>query len=54
MYQVPPFFKDYIVSNDMIHILVKLLHNQAECRFDNIYEVKKALESLRDNIKGTP
>jgi serine/threonine protein kinase len=26
VFQVPPFFQDYIISNDMIYIIVKLLH----------------------------
>lgn len=54
VYTVPPFFKDCIISNDMIYIIVKLLHPEPDCRFQDISEVKQALFTLRDNILRAP
>jgi serine/threonine protein kinase len=33
VYEVPFFFKDYILSNDMCYILIRLLHQKPDCRF---------------------
>lgn len=40
VYVVPPFFRDCIISNDMIYIIVKLLHPEPDCRFQDISEAK--------------
>jgi len=54
VYNVPPFFKDYILSNDMIYIIIKLLHQNPEFRFKDLEEVKLKFTKLRDNILNTP
>lgn len=54
VYIVPPFFRDCIISNDMIYIIVKLLHPEPDCRFQGISEVKQALLTLRENILTAP
>ena len=43
-----------MLSNDIIYILVKLLHADVNLRYQNISEVRKALETLLDNIAATP
>lgn len=50
VYQVPPFFRECIISNDMIYIIIKLLHPDPECRYQDIAEVKEALITLKNNI----
>lgn len=54
VYQVPPFFKNYILSNDMIYIIVKLLHQNPQHRFKDLAEVRTEFLQLRDNILNTP
>ena len=50
VYEVPFFFKDYILSNDMCYILVRLLHQQQKYRFTSLEDVKKELLKLKDHI----
>ena len=54
VYKVPPFFKDYILSNDMIYIIVKLLCQDPNNRFQNIQDVRQQFVTLRQNIEQTP
>ena len=42
VYQVPPFFRECIISNDMIYIIIRLLHPDPACRYQDIAEVKEA------------
>ena len=50
VYCLPPFFRDCIISNDMIYIIIKLLHPDPLCRYQDISEVKNALVALKKNI----
>lgn len=54
VYEVPYFFKDYILSNDMSYILIRLLHQNPKHRFSQLHSVKEELVRLRDNIYSTP
>ena len=54
MYEVPYFFKDYILSNDMCQIIVKLLHRNPDHRFKDLAEVRKELAFLKQQILETP
>lgn len=54
VYEVPYFFKDYILSNDMCYIMTRLLHQNPKHRFSDLDEVKEELLKLRDNIYSTP
>jgi len=50
VYEVPYFFKDYILSNDMCQIIVKLLHKDPQFRYQTISAVRDELVKLKDNI----
>lgn len=50
VYEVPYFFKDYILSNDMCQIIVKLLHQNPDHRYKNIADVRKELAFLKTQI----
>lgn len=54
VFNLPLFFQDYILSNDMIYIIIKLLHQNPQCRFKDLAEVRRKLEELRTNIMQTP
>lgn len=54
VYETPFFMKDFIVSDDMCQILVKLLHENPACRFQSIKELRFSLVQLRENILQTP
>ena len=54
VYEIPYFFKDFIVSNDMCQIIVKMLQKNPQHRFENIYDVKEELLKLKENILQTP
>ena len=54
MYEVPYFLRDFILSNDLCHILIKLLHLNPRYRHPDLDTLKKELEVLRDNIYQTP
>ena len=54
MYEVPPFFKDYVLSNDMIFIIIKLINQSPEFRFPNLKVIKEKLMVLKENILSTP
>ena len=54
VYEVPYFFKDYILSNDMCYLLVRLLHQTPKYRIGDLDTVKEELLKLRDNIYSTP
>lgn len=54
VYEVPFFFKDYILSNDMCYILIRLLHSNPKHRFTTLDDVKEELLRLRENIYSTP
>ena len=54
VFNVPSFFRDYVLSNDMIYIIIKLLHQNPQCRFKDIFEVRQKLQDLRQNILQTP
>jgi len=54
VYEVPYFFKDYILSNDMCYILVRLLHQSPKHRFNDLDLVKENLAKLRENLYSTP
>jgi hypothetical protein len=36
VYNIPYFFKDYILSNDICHILVKLLNENPRHRYQSL------------------
>lgn len=38
----------------MIYIIIKLLHQNPECRFNDLFEVRQKLQDLRQNILQTP
>ena len=50
VYETPFFFDDFILSNDMCQILVKLLHYNPVHRFQNLSDLKVELLKLKDNI----
>jgi hypothetical protein len=54
VYKVPSFFKNYNLSNDMIYIIVKLLHQNPQYRFQSLKEVRDELIKLEKNIVMTP
>ena len=54
VYEIPYFFKDFILSNDMCQICVKLLHQSPKHRFQSLSEVREELAKLMDNITQTP
>eukprot|EP00347_Sterkiella_histriomuscorum_P009457 403341144 len=54
VYEVPYFFKDYILSNDMCYLLIRLLHQNPKYRFSDLEQVKEELLKLRENIYSTP
>jgi len=54
VYTVPFFFKDYILSNDMCYILIRLLHQAPKHRYQDLKTVKQDLLDLRHNICQTP
>ncbi len=54
VYQVPYFFQDYILSNDMCFILVRLLSENPKNRYQSLAQLRKDLMTLRDNIYATP
>lgn len=54
VYIVPSFFNDYILSNDMCRVIVKMLHKDPEHRYESIYQVKTELQRIKDNILATP
>jgi len=54
VYKVPPFFEDYILSDDMIYIIIKLLQQNPENRFKDLAEVRSKFIELRENILHTP
>ena len=43
-----------IISNDMIYILVRLLSEDPNKRFNDVHEVRKVLNQLKENIENTP
>jgi serine/threonine protein kinase len=50
IFKIPPFFEDFIISNDMIYIIVNLLHQDPLMRFKDLAEVKKHFLELKNNI----
>jgi serine/threonine protein kinase len=40
VFNVPIFFKDFILSNDMIYIILRLLHQNPVSRFKDLAEVR--------------
>jgi serine/threonine protein kinase len=50
VYEVPYFFKDYILSNEMCFIIVRLLHQSPKHRYSSLAQVKEDLLNLRENI----
>ena len=54
VYDVPFFVKHRILSNEMSMILVKLLHEDPNRRFQDLSEIKQSLLRLRKNIFETP
>ena len=54
VFEVPFFLKDYIISNEMCYILVRLLHQKLQHRYANLSEVRRDLLSLKENIFSTP
>lgn len=51
---MPPFFEEYLISNDMIFIICKLLHSDPANRFKDINEVKEHFVRLKHDILETP
>lgn len=54
VYKIPPLFADFILSDDMIFILIKLLSKNQDQRFESLDLVKKKLLELKANIESTP
>ena len=54
VYNIPYFLQNRIISNDMADILVHLLHQDPEKRYDKLFQVKQDLLKLRKNIFETP
>lgn len=50
VYEIPYFFKDFILSNDMCQIIVKLIHENPQHRYQSIYHLREDLVQLRENI----
>lgn len=50
VYEIPYFFKDFILSNDMCQIIVKLLHENPLHRYQNLYHLREDLVKLKENI----
>lgn len=51
---IPKIFSQMIISNDMIYILVRLLSEDPNKRFNDVHEVRKVLNQLKENIENTP
>ena len=43
-----------IISNDMIYILVRLLSEDPNKRFNDVNEVRKVLNKLKENLENSP
>ena len=43
-----------IISNDMIYILVRLLSEDPNKRFNDVNEVRKVLNQLKENLENSP
>ena len=54
VYKIPYFLQNKIVSNEMADILVKLLHQDPDKRYEKLVSVKQDLLKLRKNIFETP
>lgn len=54
VYEVPFFFKDFILSNDMCYIIVKLLHQNPKYRYQSLAELRNDLLNLKENIYSMP
>ena len=54
VYDVPYFLKDFILSNDMCYILIRLLHYNPKYRYNSLTQLRGDLLNLRDNVYSTP
>lgn len=54
MFNVPYFFDNYILSNDMCYIVSKLLCGTSRNRYLSLSELRKDLIKLKENIYSTP
>lgn len=54
VYEIPYFFKDFILSDDMCKIMTKLLHLDPRERYQTLDDVREDLVILKDNITQTP
>ena len=54
VYEIPYFFRDFILSNDMCQIIVKLIHENPQHRYQNLYHLRDDLIKLKENILQTP
>lgn len=50
VYEIPYFFKDFVLSNDICQIIVKMLHKDPQHRYQTIKEVRDELQKLQENI----
>ena len=54
VYNLPEFFEGYILSNEMIYIIVQLLHQNPQHRYKALDDVRRDLLTLKENIRSTP
>jgi len=54
VYEIPYFFKNYVLSNDMCFIIAKLLSESPRHRYQSLSQLRKDLVTLRENIFSTP
>jgi len=54
IFSPPLFLQKYILSDDMCYILSRLLNPNPAKRYNSLYEVRKILIKLQDNIRTTP
>ena len=50
VYEIPYFFKDFVLSNDICQIIVRMLHRDQQHRFQTLQEVRDELSKLQENI----
>ena len=54
VYEIPFFFRDLILSDDMSKILVRMLHEDPSQRYQDLVTLREDFIKLKDNIKQTP
>ena len=50
VYEVPYFLNDFVLSNDMCHIICRLLHMAPKHRYPSLVDLRTDLLRLKENI----